>query len=57
MKKYKYADPSRKTHLKFIELLSERYENTNVRTIGFGDKTQHIFVSGVYQMTINWNLV
>lgn len=57
MKEFKYADPRRKNHLNFIEVLSKEYENKNVRTIGFGDRTQHIFVNGHYQITVNWNLI
>jgi len=53
----KYANIFRKSHITLIELLNVELKSKKVTTVGYGDRTQHIFVDNKYWMTVNWNLV
>lgn len=57
MKEIQYANILRKSHVTLIEMLTKELENKKVKTVGYGNRVQHIFVEGKYFMTVDWKLV
>jgi hypothetical protein len=57
MKEEQYANILNERHVSLIMYLNEDLKDDKVTTVGFGNKTQHIFKGNNYYMTVNWDII
>jgi hypothetical protein len=57
MEETEYANIFKKSHVSLIKMLTTELKDCNVVTVGYGNRTQHIYKDNKYFMTINWQLV
>lgn len=56
----KFFNPLRESHIEFagfLEKQTNNFKDKELRVVKFGHSTQHVFIDGVYWMTIDWNKI